>query len=565
MKTQKTKFPRIEILSWSHLGQRCGLSLCAVFFSLVAIGAATAAERQIAIPRVDAMPDFPKPFEMRDWRKVTLDYVGFVTDFEKRGDRLPVIGWANSNRTMVTLPSYVGGPAHPPEGLNFLAMIVSGSLAGLDMRSYRGIDWVAMATNYFSETSGVIVNNPHGGTGGSFWYDVFPGVLFCQICALYPGDATRDGMMRRMAEQWRSACIALGAGSNSLPDFDHTGFNLQTVKASDNGHRIEPEGGAGIAWIEFMAWKKFGDAKFLEAADWSLRALEAKPVEKNPLYEVLLPYGAIAAARMNEELGRHYDVSKFVNWCFEPRDRPQARPFWGVIADRFGSYDCAGLVGSSKDSGGYAFAMNTFEWAGALAPLARHDPRYARAIGKWLLNLANASRLFYANALPADHQDHRGWSETIDVNFCVAYEGLRKNARKYDAAGNRMVNDESICPYATGDAVRKNSGALNLCLYGSSHAGLLGGMISPTDVEGIVKIDLLKTDWFHDAAEPAFLIFNPFDGPKTIAFDAGNSACDMFDRVTGEFIRRNVHGPVPVVIAAKAALLIELKKPGANK
>lgn len=490
---------------------------CVVLCLLPAVILSPAAEHQVAIPRVDAMPDFPRPFEMRDWRKVTLDYVGFVTDFEQRGDRMPVIGWAGPNRTMIAMPSYIGAPAHPPEALNFLAMIVSGSLAGLDMRSYRGVDWVTMTTNYFSEPCGVIVNNPHGRTGGSFWYDVYPGVLFCQVCALYPGDAVRDAQMKRMAERWRDACIALCATSNSLPDFDHTAFDLQTMKPSDNGKRIEPEGGAGIAWIEFMAWKKFGDARFLEAAELALRAIESRPVENNPLYEVLLPYGAMVAARMNRELGRNYDVAKLLNWCFEPCDQPQARPFWGILTDRFGNQDCAGLAGSSRDSGGYAFAMNSFAWAGALAPLARYDGRYANAIGKWMLNLANASRLFYPGALPADHHDHRDWSDANDPACCIAYEGLRKFARKYDATSDRVIADASIQPHATGDAMRKASRAMNLCLYGSSHVGYLGGIISRTDVDGILKIDLLKTDWFHETAAPCLLLFNPYDETKTVA------------------------------------------------
>ena len=61
---------------------------------------------------------------------------------------------------------------------------------------------------------------------------------------------------------------------------------------------------AGIAWLEYMAWLRFKDPRFLTAADWAIRSLEERPVDQSPLYEVLLPYGALAAARMNAELGR---------------------------------------------------------------------------------------------------------------------------------------------------------------------------------------------------------------------------------------------------------------------
>ena len=129
---------------------------------------------------------------------------------------------------------------------------------------------------------------------------------------------------------------------------------------------------------------------------------------------------------MNAELDRHYDVPKLLNWCFEARPKPQARPGWGVIADRWNGLDAHGLVGSTTDGGGYAFAMNTFQWAGALAPLARYDDRYARDIGKWMLNLANAARLFYPNAHDAAHQSSYTWANRNDPKSVIAYEGIRK-------------------------------------------------------------------------------------------------------------------------------------------
>jgi hypothetical protein len=326
---------------------------------------------QITIPRVERMPNLPQPFALRDWRQVTREYLDLVFDFVQQGEYLPLVGWLDEGRTMVSLPSYVGG-SKDPEAVNFLGAVVSGSLVGLDMRNYRGHDWVTWGTNFFNAEEGVNVNRPRGGTGGSFWYDVFPNVLFYQLESLYPGNPARDEQARSVAQKWHEACVALGGRTDplALPNFDHTGLNLKTMKPVEMG-RFEPEGAAGIAWLEYMAWLKSKDPRFLTAADWTIRSLEEKPVEQSPLYEVLLPYGALIAARMNAELGRHYDVAKLVNWCFEPRGRPQARPGWGVITDRWNDLDAYGLVGSTTDGGGYAFAMNTFQWAGALVPLAR--------------------------------------------------------------------------------------------------------------------------------------------------------------------------------------------------
>ena len=97
-----------------------------------------------------------------------------------------------------------------------------------------------------------------------------------------------------------------------------------------------------------------------------------------------------------------------------------------MISDRWNGLDAHGLVGSTTDGEGYAFAMNTFQWAGALVPLARYDTRYAHDIGKWTLNLANAARLFYPNAHDAEHQSSYAWAKAHDGKSVIAYEGIRK-------------------------------------------------------------------------------------------------------------------------------------------
>ena len=43
---------------------------------------------------------------------------------------------------------------------------------------------------------------------------------------------------------------------------------------------------------------------------------------------------------------------------------------------------------------GYAFAMNTFYPASTYVPMVRYDQSYARAVGKWVLNIANNARYF---------------------------------------------------------------------------------------------------------------------------------------------------------------------------
>ena len=85
---------------------------------------------------------------------------------------------------------------------------------------------------------------------------------------------------------------------------------------------------------------------------WNLEFLNA--YSGNPSYELQLPYGVYAAARINAEMGTRYNIEKMVNWCF---NRGELRG-WGTIVGKWGNYDCSGLVGEANDGGNdYAFAM----------------------------------------------------------------------------------------------------------------------------------------------------------------------------------------------------------------
>jgi hypothetical protein len=668
-----------------------------------------------AIRRVEQMPNFPQPFSLRDWRQVTRDYLDFVFDFDKQGTHLPLVRWEDKSKTMIWMPAYVGSK-DGTESINYLAAIVSGSLVGLDMRTYRGHDWMALATNFYNSADGIFLDWPKGQSGSSFWYDVLPNVLFCQLAGLYPDEAGMQGRMLSVAERWYQACVALTGSVRppALPNFDHTGFNLRTMRSFDNGERIEPEGGAGIAWLEYMAWQKSKDPRFLKAADWSIQSLERKSVDANPLYEVLLPYAALTAVRMNAELGRKYDVAKLVNWCFDPRPRPQARPNWGVITGSWSGLDVDGLVGSATDGGGYAFAMNTFQYVGTLAPLARYDSRYAHDIGKWILNAASAARLFYSNAHDPDHQSSYAWSSTYDPKSVIAYEGLRKWKRssasvalgensdgtgkvlqgnfssthfyqedppqvevlEETSVGNRARLDhvwefelpdcperflvvaservdhghqsnyfrfsyashpdgpysQAFCvtnadaarvkelgsklrgklyvkaqsgdcspgqtacdqlrvdamaisyrsdigPYAQGDLIvsfidlvknytvpivlyRPALVVTDLGLYGSAHVGNLGGLIKPTNIEKILRLDLLQTDYFHGPAYPTFLYYNPYPKTEEVAVDLGTEPKDVYDAVSKEFLLRAASGNAKIMISPDSARVVALAPAG---
>ena len=207
-----------------------------------------------------------------------------------------------------------------------------------------------------------------------------------------------------------------------------------------------------------------------------------------------------------------------------------------------GGYDCDGLIGSIDNQGGYAFAMNTFAQASALVPLARYDTRYARAIGKWMLNLANSARLFYPGALPPGHETSAFWKG--DPAHVIAYEGLR-------------CEWQGKSPCATGDPVAMHWGPkTDLGLYGSSYVGMLGAIVRPTSVPRILQLDCLATDFFHGQAWPTFVCYNPYPAPRKFEFTVGAKLSDLYDAVTRQVLKRNVREKTKLTLPADSAVLI---------
>ncbi len=253
-----------------------------------------------------------------------------------------------------------------------------------------------------------------------------------------------------------------------------------------------------------------------------------------------LPYGAFIAAKMNAELGTQYDIGKIVNWCF---DRGPLRG-WGVIAGKWNGSDVSGLIGEANDAGDdYAFAMNGFQQVAALVPLVKYDKRFARDIAKWTLNLANATRLYYSQFLPQMSQDDYAWSSAHDPQSVIAYEALKENIE-----GKKL--------YGTGDAKREGWAQTNLGIYGSSHVGYLGAIVESTDVEGILKLDVNKTDFFGQNTFPSFLIYNPYGDTRQVTLSLGLQLYDIYDAITESIIKTGVTGNTIIDAAANEVMLL---------
>lgn len=494
---------------------------------------------QRSIPTVDLMPEIPQPYKMLDWEAKARAYDRVVFDPGLTGDFLP-LPWiqpesVNTGLPTFGLPSYVGDERERgggQESITCMGAVLGATVAGIDKRA-QAHDYVLMCEAFYNRKNGLdlVLNNQDQGTGGSFWYELFPHIVFTGLADRYPGTGEMDAIVLRTADRWAEAVEAMDG------NLDHTAYDFAKGLPVDNGQWKEPDAAGAIAWLQYAAWQRSRDPRHLETARRCLRFLEAYP--RNPYYENLLPWGTIAAARMNAEQGDAWQVDRLLEWCFDVSD---VRGGWAVSVQNWGGYDCAGLLASVDNRGGYAFAMNTFTQAGALVPLARYDTRYARAIGKWMLNLANAARLFYPTELPAANQCCGWWKG--DPEGVIAYEGLRREW-------------QGMSPCGTGDPVFMQWGPkTDLGLYGSGYVGLLGGIVRTTDQDAILRLDCLATDFCRQPAYPTYLYHNPHPDAREVTVHVGAEPRDLYDAVTHRYLAKGVTGVTRVTIPSQRPVVL---------
>ncbi len=503
---------------------------------------------QLSIPRVDLMPNLPVPYDLRNWKTAATDYDAFVFNNQLTGTYLPLVGFAPAGvnypaNESFRLHTYVG--TNSPlgnEAINVLPALVGATLVGIDKSDQYGKNWLLMAQDFYNKANGenLYLNNPGASSGQDWWYDMMPNVFFYQLYDLHSdlgGEA--DAQFTAIADLFAQAVRAMGGHDAPWQPayMNYRAWKFKTMEPNPNGVP-EPEAAGAFAWVLYNAWKKTGQDEYRKAAEWSLEFLDNWP--SNPSYELMLPYGTLTAARMNAELGTDYQLDKFLNWSFEKGPLRN----WGTIVGTWGGMDVSGLVGEANDAGNdYAFQMNGMQQAAALVPLVRYDKRYARAIGKWMLNLANASRLFFPQFLPDQLQDSETWSSAYDPDGSIGYEALRQTYQGY-------------APFATGDAINGGWAATNLALYGTASIGYLGALVEKTGIDKILKINVLATDFFNSGAYPTFLFYNAHPAPKTIQFDAGNAPADLYDAISESFLLQDVSGLVYLTIPADQAILV---------
>ncbi|MFA7288272.1 MAG: LamG-like jellyroll fold domain-containing protein [Melioribacteraceae bacterium] len=492
--------------------------------------------QQLTVTRIEMMPNNPSPYLMRDWKDVARGYDSIAYNLNTSGTYLPLIRIQNDavnypSEQFYSLDSYVGTiHNNSGEAINILPSLIGASLLGINKSNQYGYNWVQMSREFFNKKSGenVYLNSPATSTGDDWWYETMPNVFFQQLYKLYPNTIDYKNQFIALADRWLEAVNAMGGSTTpwTVPNMNHRAWNLITMMPNDTDVP-EPEAAGAIGYMLYNAYQETKEQKYLIGAEWCMEFLNS--LNTNPAYEIQLPYGVLTAAKMNTEIGTNYEISKMLNWCF---DLTQLRS-WNVIIGKWQTQDVSGLIGEDSDRQ-YAFSMNGFQQAGALVPLVKYDGRFANAIGKWILNLANASRLFYSNYIDDLRQDSRIWAKEYDPKSYIAYEALLKGNTGWATA--------------TGDAKKGGWASTNLSLYSSSSVGYLAAIVDTTDIPMILQLDLNATDFYKTNDFPSYLVYNPYTEEKTVRIKIPAGTYDLFNLIENNFIASNISNEYSITI-----------------
>jgi autotransporter-associated beta strand protein len=548
------------------LSRRCVVAAASLMLVSVARHAAA---QQIVVTQIAAMPDLAYNYQYMNYAAAAEGFDSTVFNPVAQSTyQYPTFWFQNDSENGIAsgigMPSYIGQTQNGPNGndgegngeaITQIGAVLGASLVGIDKQSQtlsngNTYDFVQMASRFYDSSTGadLVLNNIGSQGTGSFWYDQLPQILFDGLISEYynsypngsAGQVRLNTIMTTSAAKMHNVIDVLaGNSTTATPNFNYQGFNYVTM-TTISGNHTEPDGAGGAAYEQYMAYMFTGNATDLSDSERAMNDLESNTT--NPLYEIILPFGALTAARLNAEQGTNYDVAKLVNWCFSANG--SVRPDWGAItATQWGGYGVSGLIGSTTDDGGYGFSMNSYLYPMALVPLVRYDDRFANSIGKWMLNLSNSSRLFFKSGLPASNQTNANWNDAPSNYY--SYEGLKES-----------YNGES--PQAGGDGTGYGSGQnppqqwLNFA-YGSGDVGVLGSIISPTNVPQILQLNLLATDFFHAAADPSYLMYNPYATQKAVQINVGTTPVNIYDAVTDQFLATDVSGTTTITIPAESS------------
>lgn len=527
---------------------------------------------QTDIAAISKMPQLPSQAKVIDWnsRGNALDKFLFDWNWQATPGRKFGTIFQDSKFGGFLMPSYYGetrslNNLDGQESITVMGALLGGSLLGnkkdvQNPEGQTGETYLDSTKKYFWTNGGVFTNFANQATGTSayndLWYLLLANENFYRLSSLYP-NWNVNTYLSSVADKLCAMVDVLG-GQNC--DFNIQAFNFNTMQPQTGGWS-QPDAAAGTANILYYAYQIFGNSKYLTYAKYCMNYLDK--LDNNPYYENMLIEASYVAARMNAEVGTNYNIAKYLNWITGTDSSVRN---WGGIDYTQDGRDVYGLTGEARGGRQYAFFLNSVYPMTSILPTAKYDPSYAKAAGKWALNIVSSARYFLPSEWPAENQSDPEFKGKPEENV-LAYEGFKKYSEPGQDGPNVTTNVNFM---GTGDAMmnattgwQAGKDVTNLGIYGSIYTEFLGALVEKTNVDNILKLDCNKTDYFQKSMYPTYLYYNPYNEPKMVDITLSGPS-DLYDSVTGTYLAKNVTGKQSFKILADSARVIVVTSPGSS-
>lgn len=536
-----------------------------------------AAQKSVSL--IDAMPDMPDDFVLIDWQEKAEGFhnLAFSEDLTDEQNFLPLFRVDDVNGKRIgTMPAFVGlkeEQDRPPNGystanseaVTFVNAVLSGSLIGIDMSDVYGEDYVSMCLQFINR-EGVLTNWLGAASAvTSMWYMQFSTLQLFALADLYPGLTELQKSVRIIADKYYEALKVLGGGSDAGLDMSIQSFDfaaMQPVKQmAGAGSWYERDSAVTIGLMMYWAYRHWGDDKFLESSLWCADYIDA--YEGNAQYEIAYVYCPYFFAMLNAEVGTDYDISKQFEKILSTDS--DARSGWGYTNVAMNTDDNPALYAVCQSNNPYYWYMNTVEGAAAFMPMVLYDQSYANAVGKYVLNAVNSSRYFFSDG---PLKDRRNKDATVWESAYAKYVPFEAIHWMTDGGTQHIKNGNVPADadlYLSGDPVEENwDFQTEHSMYSGAATGKFGGTVQPTEVEGILRIDLSKQDYMREAPSyQTYLYYNPHGEDKKVTVELGYRFYDLYDSVSDAFIQKNATGSAELTIPAKNSVCLVMAAPNA--
>jgi hypothetical protein len=473
-------------------------------------------ESQITLPMVEEFPNIPVTCPP-NWLNMSNDVNEFLMD-----DKNGVLRTGDNGYKYFT--AFLEGKSK--ELITYGCVTLGKILRGDDVDNL-----LPTLSDFFNDDSGLFLNSPDS-QRIEYWYLMDVNALANAIIKLKLTDNSN------IIDRWKSSANRLIELAHEL-NYDFNAQGYQFDKNSTFAVREEfrqPDAIAGYAYLMTFAYVFFNEEKYLEEAKKALEIYQS--FDENPWYEI--PSGAmacLAAAHLNSR-GLEFDLYKILNFVFDSQTGSMLSGKWGSSEINGTMIGWRGFSRDEATSSGYS--METMIVLPYVLPVVRYEPKFARAIGKYALNVSSNAQLFFSEFLPADHQSRP------DLRPEIPYEKLCKEF-------------EGHSPYGTGDCEGHKS------VYGGGFTLWWGSIINTTNEAYIPRFNVTHTDFLETQAYPTYLYYNPWDEERRVSLDVGDQGSDVYDLMSHQVLYSNAKGEVDLLLPVDMAKVIAVVPHGGEQ